>query len=88
MAYSDPRKSAKFVDDNHLRTRDLSGGPPRPEDTQNLRHSTDFGQTAKSVSGGEAEDVRPEPGEDEDEMYMAGATPAARKVTGKMPSKY
>jgi hypothetical protein len=86
MAYSDPRKSAKFVDDNHLRTRDLSGGPPRPEDTQNLRHSTDFGQTAKSVTGGEAEG--PTDMKDEDEMYMAGATPAARKVTGKMPSKY
>jgi hypothetical protein len=55
MAYSDPRKNAKFVDDNHLRPRDNSGGSI-PTPGMNLRHSTDFGQSGKNAQGGEADD--------------------------------
>jgi hypothetical protein len=86
MAYSDPRKNAKFVDDNHLRTRDLSGGPPQPRDTMNLRHSTDFGQTGASNKGGEADDsgigASTEAG-DEDEIVMKKPS-SSGKTTGSM----
>lgn len=53
MAYSDPRKNAKFVDDNNLRPRDNSGGATHRE----MKHSTDFGQTGATVKGGEADDT-------------------------------
>jgi hypothetical protein len=52
MAYTDPRKSSRFVDDNNLRPRDNSGGALH----RDMKHSTDFGQTGASVKGGEAED--------------------------------
>lgn len=48
MAYSDPRKGAKFVDDNNLRPRDNSGGATHRE----MKHSTDWGQHGGTGPGG------------------------------------
>lgn len=73
MAYTDPRKNAKFVDDNSLRPRDNSGGSMTP-----MKHSTDFGETGASVKGGEANEAGESP-MDEDEIVMKTPRASSRK---------
>lgn len=45
----------QFVDDNHLRPRDNSGGAMNRE----MRHSTDFGEGPGKMGGGETMDTGP-----------------------------